>query len=655
MPSAQPLTNIATVRYLIPLIILAHSALAQTPSQLLAENKARFPEQKAVYLEQREDVTVEIRRDSVQVLVRHHSDLLHLDEQTAAYARDKVHSAHFSRLLKLEARTLSPVADKYRTLKVNDFRETFAMQDGVFFDDTREHSFTYAGVVPGARTELDYTIRHPDARFLLPFYFGSYVPVRHAELVLTAPKSVVIGYKIFNGEHTPVAFSRQERGDQVVYRWTADNLPSPPRDDDAPAASYYLPHIVYFVEQATVGGQPRKLLAGVPELYTMYADFVRRIEAQPAASGQALQHRVDSLLVGAGSEEEKARRIYYWVQDNVRYIAFEQGLRGFIPHDAGLVYARRYGDCKDMANLTTEMLHRAGIKNAYLTWVGTRDLPYKYAELATPGVDNHMIATYEPRPGEYVFLDATSKHTPFGMPSAMIQGKEGLLGLDAAHSRVVPIPALAAARSLADDASVLTLDGTGLRGQGRLQLSGYAKITQSYGLDGLARAEEPRYIKSLLERGNNKFFVDKYTIANLTARDKPLTISYDYRLQDYVQQVDDELYVNLSLERPYATDRIDSLRRRLPRTNEFAHLDRARTELLIPNGYVVSYLPPEVKSEGGPLGFRVYYERLPDRIIQHREVTVSGILLETKQFARWNKAVGELGGAYREVVILKKK
>jgi hypothetical protein len=48
-------------------------------------------------------------------------------------------------------------------------------------------------------------------------------------------------------------------------------------------------------------------------------------------------------------------------------------LRGFIPHDAGLVYARRRA-CWDMANLTNEMLHLAGVK-PYLTWVGTRDLP----------------------------------------------------------------------------------------------------------------------------------------------------------------------------------------------------------------------------------------------------------------------------------------
>ncbi|MDO7875434.1 DUF3857 domain-containing protein [Hymenobacter sp. ASUV-10] len=645
------------VRYCLPIIsLISLGAAAQTPAQLVAELKKQFPGEKAVYLEQRQNLTVEIRNDSVQVLAKHHSDMLHLDEQSGYYANDRVHSSHFSRLQKLEASTMVPSAnaDRYKTVRVTDFHEKFATQEGIFFDDSRATSFTFPAVMPGARTVTDYTVRHPDARLVQPFYVGSYVPVKHAELTITAPKTVKLGYKIFQGEKANIQFSKQAKGDQIIYRWTADNLPSPPRDSDGPQASYYLPHIVYYIEEATVNGQPRKLLAGVPELYTMYADFVRRIE-HPDKPESGLQHRVDSLTAGAANEEEKVRRIYYWVQDNVRYIAFEQGLRGFIPHDAGLVYSRRYGDCKDMANLTYEMMRLAGVKTAYLTWVGTRDLPYHYAELATPGVDNHMIATYEPRPGEYVFLDATSKHTPYGLPSSMIQGKDGLLALNSKDCRVVSIPAMDKARSGADDASVLTLDGTDLRGKGKLSFSGYAKVMRSYGLDGLDRTQEPKYVKQLLERGNNKFFVDNYQVNNLSSREKPLSIDYEYRLQDYVQRLDDELYVNLSLERPYATDLIDSTTRRLPRYNEYAYTDHTRTELVIPAGYEVSYLPPTAEMRGDALGFQLRYERRGDRIIQHRELYVNYLLMPAKQFSGWNSVVGKLGSAYREVVILKKK
>ena len=95
-----------------------------------------------------------------------------------------------------------------------------------------------------------------------------------------------------------------------------------------------------------------------------------------------------------------------------------------------------------MANLIVNMLKLAGVK-AYHTWIGTRDLPYKYSKVPTPLVDNHMIATYISADKQYYFLDATSDHTPFGLPSSMIQGKEALIGLDPTHYEVKMIPEIA--------------------------------------------------------------------------------------------------------------------------------------------------------------------------------------------------------------------
>ncbi|SHK32670.1 DUF3857 domain-containing transglutaminase family protein [Hymenobacter psychrotolerans] len=628
-------------------------ARAQQPTQLVAEMQAKFPGEKAVYLDYRTDLTLEAKGDSVLVLARHHQDMLHLDAQSVAYVNDKVYNSHFSRLQKLDARTMVPSGNSYKAVKVTDYKEKFELQSGIFYDDTRSTTWTFPAVAPGARTVTDYTVRHPDPRFLNPFYFGSYVPVRHAELTVTAPRNIKISHRLFHTEGLNISFSKQEKGNTITYRWTADNLPSPPRDSDGPEAAYYLPHLVYFVEEVpSADGQARKVLAGVPELYNLYSGFVSKLDPQESP---ALRRVVDSLVVGAKTEQDRVQRVYYWVQDNIRYVAFENGMGGFIPRDAGAVYAKRYGDCKDMANLTREMLRMAGVKS-YLTWIGTRDLPYRYSELATPGVDNHMITTYEASPGKYVFLDATNKYMPFGMPSAFIQGKEALMAIDGKNCKVVDVPVMSQDRSPVSDVSALTLDDKGgLRGKGSLQLAGYPKVMQSYALDGLDQTEETKYIKSLLERGNNKFFVDKYRVSHLDTRDQPLTIDYEYRLQDYVQKLDDEIYVNLNLERPYAHDRIDADKRRLPRVNEYATQNHSRTELEIPAGYDVEYLPPVAEMNDPVFGFKVKYERQGNKIVQDKQVYINYLMLQPKQFHQWNAVVDKLNAAYRETVILKRK
>ena len=76
------------------------------------------------------------------------------------------------------------------------------------------------------------------------------------------------------------------------------------------------------------------------------------------------------------TDEAKARRIYKWVQQNIKYVAFEDGMEGFIPRDASLVCSRRYGDCKDMASILTKMLQYSGVEACFV-WIGTRSLPYE--------------------------------------------------------------------------------------------------------------------------------------------------------------------------------------------------------------------------------------------------------------------------------------
>ncbi|CAG0898473.1 unnamed protein product [Cyprideis torosa] len=137
-----------------------------------------------------------------------------------------------------------------------------------------------------------------------------------------------------------------------------------------------------------------------------------------------LKEKVAELTDGIDDDNEKIKQIYYWVQDNIRYIAFEYGLMGFQPEACQSVYNNKYGDCKGMANLTKQMLTLAGY-DARLTWIGTNDLPYTY-DLPSLIVDNHMICTVL-LGDEKIFLDATEKYSDLGTYAHRIQGKQVLI------------------------------------------------------------------------------------------------------------------------------------------------------------------------------------------------------------------------------------
>lgn len=57
-----------------------------------------------------------------------------------------------------------------------------------------------------------------------------------------------------------------------------------------------------------------------------------------------------------GTTEENIVKAIRYVQDEIRYLGFESGIKGYQPHDPELVLERRFGDCKDKSNLLVAIL-----------------------------------------------------------------------------------------------------------------------------------------------------------------------------------------------------------------------------------------------------------------------------------------------------------
>src|SRR5690606_28188930 len=130
---------------------------------------------------------------------------------------------------------------------------------------------------------------------------------------------------------------------------------------------------------------------------------------------------------------------------------------------AKLVYERKFGDCKDMSSIITEMAKYANIPNVNLTWIGSRSIPYTYHEVPTPAVDDHMIATYEDAKGNIYFLDATDSYTKFGLPSGFIQGKEAMIQNGESY-KLVKVPVVNFGENASQMLVDLQLENTLLKG-----------------------------------------------------------------------------------------------------------------------------------------------------------------------------------------------
>ena len=226
----------------------------------------------------------------------------------------------------------------------------------------------------------------------------------------------------------------------------------------------------------------------------------------------------------------KTKAIFNWVQDKIKYVAFEDGLGGFIPRSGNKVCSRRFGDCKDMASIITKMMEYASIEG-HLTWIGSRDIPYTYTELPTPNVDNHMIAAYKHN-GEYIFLDATDEFVKFGRPSAFTQGKEALIRLSQDEYEIIEVPTMPAESNARNLQVELEISESEIKGNGKLSLTGYVKTNNRRSFQNLDKEEEEQILDYYLELGSNKFGVESYNIKNLEDRNEPTNIDFTFTLPD---------------------------------------------------------------------------------------------------------------------------
>jgi transglutaminase-like putative cysteine protease len=632
------------------LIIFYSISFAQS-ALTFDQYKSKYSDKQAVMLVKKETVKITLdKNDSLDISVNYYSEMLHLADQTEGLAESSVYFSGFIELKDLQAKTLVPYKTSYKPLKVTKFETKSQNSSGIFYDDNQSKVFNYPGVQPGAKTILSYTQIYKESKLLSPYYFNFYVPVVESELTIMLDKRLKVSFRMFHNKDSKIKFSESIEGNFIVYKWVGKDLSEYVRESNAQNISFHEPHVIYFVEEIKSKKRNEVLLKDVKDLYRWY--YSMSIKGQKPVSND-LKFIVDSLTAGVTSPYEKTKKIFYWVQDHVKYVAFEDGYGGFIPRDASLVCDRRFGDCKDMANLLVQMLTSVGL-SAYHTWIGTRDISYSYADVPAPNVDNHMIAAVK-IDGKYIFLDATGRYGTLDLPTSMIQSKEALIGIDETHFEIVKVPVIEAIKNISSDTTYCRIDNKLLKGNGKINLTGYNKVNYTYAVNGTKEKDMKELMKEICTKGSNKFALMNYSTKNIDSKDLPLEISYEFELEDYVKSNSGEIYINLNLDRSFDKDRIDTLKRKLPVEHDYKYLQEDVIFFEIPAGFVVSYLPSAIKEKNNFFETEISYKVQGSKIIYSKKVILNTLLLERKDFNEWNKIINKLSQAYREVIVLKQK
>ncbi|WP_462317465.1 transglutaminase-like domain-containing protein [Marinilabilia sp.] len=463
-------------------------------------------------------------------------------------------------------------------------------------------------------------------------------------------RDVEIGYKLFNAEAADIRHKQYSRGRYTYHEWEVTDVdPYDYYSSESYNINHFSPHVVLYVKSTNIDDQPKKYFGDIDDLFDYYKGFISDLNTSYSPE---LKELVEKLTDGL-TREEKARAIYYWVQRNIKYVAYEQGYMGFRPSPANEVFNKRFGDCKGMSSLINGMMELAGL-DASIAWVGTRRIPYTYEQLPLPQVDNHMVAARYTGENDICILDGTFDYLDYGVYPFHIQGKEVMVAKENGGYDIFKVPISPAGYSTISDSVSIRMQGDLIMGDGKVTHTGFNKMELASAMDGVKKDNYNETLTRLLNKGNNKFSVKGHQIHNLFDYDKPAEVDYQFVLHDYSRKIGDELYINLNLDKSYQDFSIDTTGIIQPVENDFYCTETSITRFEISDGYEITYVPDDAEFKTGNISASFKYIKDDGVIILKRQLTFEFFVLVGDQISNWNHLISYLNQQYRSSIALKK-
>ena len=635
---------------LTSLLFLGSLVVFGQPDVELKKYQDLYPGTQMVVLEDLEELHIELHKGELVIYETYYTKRMYLTKDAGLFRERQLSFGSFTNYEDVVATTFVPTSSKYKKIKTKEFTISDDMESSVFHDDAQIISFTYQGLQEGAQTELSYKRNIKDPHFLGRSLLQDGFPVKHQAYRVIVDKGVEVLFTQYQIDKDFINYSTKEEKGKTIYEWVVTNAPVIKNEKWSPTITYYTPQVLPRVASYQKKGETEYVLRDVADLFSWYETFVDTLNTDK--EDPILQAIVDSIITGSTDELDRVKRIFEWTQENIKYVAYEAGLGGFIPRSASYVCQNRYGDCKDMSSTITQLLNYAGIAS-HLTWIGTNAIPFTYEEVPTPSVDNHMIATYIDKDNNHYFMDATGRYMQFGMPSSFIQEQEALIRLEKGKFELFTVPMVAPQVNLLYDSITATITDGLFTGSALSLFGGYYKQNLEYKLEDLSVDDKARFLKAYLKKGNNKFLPTNFNESNPYPNPKPYEVTYNFTIGDYAMLNGDEMYINLNLSDFFSGDKLKK-DRKTPFQFKFAGKFENVVNFTIPAGYQMDYLPKAVDIDNELIFYHSSY-KINGNVITYTTTSykkkltypVSDVLL-------WNKSINAINKSQKNVVILKK-
>jgi len=366
--------------------------------------------------------------------------------------------------------------------------------------------------------------------------------------------------------------------------------------------------------------------------------------------GEETKETVRRMTAGKKTALEKARAVFGYVRDNIRYVGIEFGRNSLKPHRAEETLRTRYGDCKDTAVLLAALLREAGIP-AHVCLVRTRHLGEAPTSVASPYLFNHAVCLVPGLEGVDRWLDGTTDF--FRMEEVPWNDRGGLvLVVDGPRSRIGRIPDTAAPAGSLVEAEVTVDEGGGAR----------VTVTERFFGDRAPTARRylhsPERFKRIIERVYARKFTG-FTLDAFSCSKDPWEESPWYRVRGrtarYGLLKGKRLVLPASVSPLSLSEKLVEEKRTYPLWLRIRTFQEERLRIRVPPGFRVVFYPESVDRKVPDARFRrkVVVEGNLLRVSTRFEVTDT--VVEPARYPEYKRFCAYVDGAYEERIVCRRE
>jgi hypothetical protein len=518
--------------------------------------------------------------------------------------------------------------------------------DGIFYSDARICYFTLPLVKKGSTSKVTFSKTYLDPHYFTSIHFMEGEAILKQEIKIIVPSWMNVEFKEFNFSKYNISKDIKKTGDETIYTYSMKDIPAMVNEPSSPGFTYYAPHLLVMTKFADTKAGKITYFNTLKDQY----DWYHKLVLQTGNDASIIKEKAAEITQGLTTESDKVKAIFLWVQDNIRYIAFEDGVAGFRPEKAQEVLRKKYGDCKGMANLVTEMLRAVGA-DARKCWIGTKHLAYDYT---TPSiaVDNHMISAWMNN-GKPVFLDATEKYIGLGEVAERIQGRQTLIE-DGDKFLLTKVPVVDYHQNTANEKRVFSIEGTNLKGHVVQNWKGENKEGLLTALNSIKKDKQENALIQYLSEGNNNFEITGLKVNNLNDYNRDVNLEYDVNWKNALSQFGKDSYLEIDNRRKLEDLKVDTSTRKLPFWLYYKSHLVFETEINIPETEKISNLPEALAINRPGYSFTGNYVVKGSRLNYKVEIVLQKAEIRPEEFAQWNKDISQLKDFYNQQIVLTK-